>query len=102
MSLKIDVKFEVTNANVMRETLTEMGHKFTEQNDIIKIQRSRYPIAIDMASGQISFDSDQKNEVNKIKQQYMINFYRDQAIQEGMNIRQEINAEGQIEIYFTK
>ncbi len=101
MSNLINVLFEVRNLAIMKDTLTEMGIKFSEQNETLTIMKSRYPITINATTGQISFDSDQTNEVNKIKQAYAENFYRDQAIREGMKVHKEINANGEIELYFT-
>jgi hypothetical protein len=36
--------------------------------------------------------------VNKIKQQYMVNFYRDKAIKEGMQVQEEVKANGDVVI----
>jgi hypothetical protein len=85
----------------MKNTLAQLGHEFTEQNEILNIMKTRYPISINATTGQISFDSDQTLMVNKIKQTYSVNFFRDRAIKEGMKVQQEVLANGEIELFLT-
>jgi len=97
MSQKICVQFEVREALIMKDTIKEMGHDFTEtKQDVLTIQASYSPIVIDCNVGEIRCDSASQNTVNQIKQQYMVNFYRDKAIKEGMQLQQETKANGEI------
>ena len=103
MSQKICVQFEVREALIMKDTIKELGHDFTEQSqDVLTIQASYSPITIDCNAGKISCDSGSQTTVNKIKQQYMINFYRDKAIKEGMQIQQEVKANGEVIIHMVR
>jgi len=101
MSNLISVSFEVRNMAIMKDTLKQMGLEATEQNETLTIMRNRYPISINASTGEISFDSDQRREVDQIKQTYMENFYRDRAIREGMKIHKEVKANGAIELYLS-
>jgi hypothetical protein len=97
MSQKICVQFEVREALIMKDTLRELGHDFTEnKTDILTIQASYMPITVNCVAGEISHDSASQSVVNKIKQQYMVNFYRDKAIKEGMQIQEEVKANGEV------
>jgi len=97
MSQKICVQFEVRESAIMRDTLKELGHDFIEpREDIMTIQASYQNITIDCNAGNITFDSASTKTVNKIKQQYMVNFYRDKAIKEGMQIQEEVKADGEV------
>lgn len=97
MSQKICVQFEVRESAIMKNTLTELGHDFTEpREDVMTIQASYRNITIDCNAGNITFDSAATGTVNKIKQQYMINFYRDKAIKEGMQIQEEVKDNGEV------
>ena len=103
MSQKICVQFEVREALIMKDTIKELGYDFTEQKqDVLTIQASYMPITIDCNIGEIRCDSASSSTVNKIKQQYMINFYRDKAIKEGMQIQQETKANGEVIINMIK
>jgi len=97
MSRKVNVCFEVRNMLIMKDTLKQLGHDFTEtQKDVLQIQASYMPTTINGITGQIEYDDSNTKTVNKIKQQYMANFYRDQAIKEGMQIQQEVSHSGEI------
>ena len=103
MSQNICVQFEVREALIMKDTLKELGYDFTEQNqDVLQIKASYMPITINCVAGKISHDSASQSVVNKIKQQYMVNFYRDKAIKEGMQIQQETKANGEVIINFIR
>jgi hypothetical protein len=102
MSRKLEVSFEIRDMLIMKETLKQLGHSFREINqDAIEIQRSYNNIRINSKTGKISYDSDHSGEVDKIKQSYMVNFYRDKAIKEGMQIRQEVSANGEVILHVT-
>ena len=95
MSAKLCVQFEVRDMLIMRDTLKQLGHNFTEvSQERLEIQRSYNPIVIQ--DGSISFDSANQSEVNQIKQTYMVNYYKDQAIREGMQVKEEVNDNGEI------
>jgi hypothetical protein len=101
MSQKIVVQSEIRNMNIIKNTLTKMGIEFTEQDQSISIMKLGYPISINTKTGQISYDSDQEQKIGSIKQQYMVNMFREKAILEGMKVHQETNANGDIEIYLS-
>ena len=96
MSQKLCIQFEIREALIMKDTLKELGFDFTEQKQDILLIQASYPITVDCNVGSIKYDSANERDVNKIKQQYMVNFYRDKAIKEGMQIQQETKANGEI------
>jgi len=68
MSGKVEVTFEVTNMDVMQQTLEKLGHKFTKNGEVLTIARSYYNIEI--AKNKISCDSMNTGEVERIKVEY--------------------------------
>jgi hypothetical protein len=81
----------------MKDTLRQLGYEFTEiAQDCIEISHNFNNIRIDASIGEISYDSAQEKKVNTIKQNYMVNFYRDKAIKEGMQLSQETGQNGEI------
>jgi hypothetical protein len=72
MSSKIVICFEVTNMLIMKETLKRLNHDFTETGDTLSIHRAYNPIKI--SQKEISFDSVNRNEVDKIKSEYQRDF----------------------------
>jgi len=94
MSRKIEVAFEVRDMLIMKDTLKQMGIQFSEQGaNGLRIATS-YGISI--TGSKISYDDVDQRQVNEIKQQYMVNFYRDKAIKEGMQLHEERNAKGEV------
>jgi hypothetical protein len=99
MSRKLCINFEVRNMLIMKDTLKELGIDYNELNaDQIEINRSYHPIAINAATGEISYDEVQEREVCSIKQAYTVNLYKDQAIREGANLKEERQANGDIHL----
>lgn len=96
MSRKIEVQFEIREMLIMKDTLNQMGIRFSDQGNSLHIEGSYGGINITASS--IKYDSVSGSQVNKIKQQYMVNFYRDKAIKEGMQIHEEVQANGEIHI----
>jgi len=102
MSQKICVQFEVRNMMIMKDTLKSMGIDYEEINqNTVRIGRSYQDITIDGAKGTIKYDSASSHEVNNIKQNYQINFYKDKAIREGMQLKEERRANGEVALYLT-
>ena len=100
MSCKIVVQFELRDMLILKDTLKQMGHDFIEQNqDVVAIRRSYHNIEFNGKTGEISYDDMNTSEVNDIKQQYMVNFYKDRAIKEGMQIKETKLANGEIELH---
>jgi hypothetical protein len=62
----------------------------------------RYPAEMNSKTGQIRYDDMDGQAVNSIKQTYMENWYRDKAIKEGMQIKKEVKANGEVELYITR
>jgi hypothetical protein len=100
MSRKICIQFEIRDILIMKDTLKQMGHDFVEKGqDIVQIQRSYHPIEFNAQTGEVSYDEMHVSEVDKIKQQYMLNFFKDRAIKEGNSVRETKLANGDIELY---
>jgi hypothetical protein len=103
MSAKICVQFEIRNMLIMKDTLRRLGFDFNEvSEDQIEMKRSYHNIVINSKTGSITHDSDNTHDVNKIKQAYSVNYYRAEAIKEGMQLREETNAHGEVILYMTR
>ena len=96
MSREVHVNFAVKSLNIMKRTLNEMGIAYSELGEILRITRNYHDIAIDAGRGSIGYDHVNEQEVNQIKQNYMINWYKNEAIKEGMQLRQERQANGAV------
>ena len=94
MSEFVTVQFEIKDMAIMKETLKELSHNFTELGEQHLQINLKYNV--DIHSGTIKYDSDDIKEVNKLKKTYMVNFYRIQAIKEGMEVNVEEQANGEI------
>jgi hypothetical protein len=102
MSRKVCVQFEVRDMLIMKDTLAQMGIKFNEiDQERIEIQRSYHPIAINSKTGEISYDEMHGSDVNRIKQEYTVNFYKDKCIREGNQLKEERKANGEIVLHIT-
>ncbi len=101
MSRKVVVQFEVHSAEIMRDTLEELNIVFSENKakTVFTIKHKYNNIEINSNTNQITHDDTGLKKVNKIKRTYAVNWYRDRAIKEGMQIREEVNAKGQIELH---
>lgn len=103
MSAKICVQFEIRNMLIMKDTLRQLGFDFNEiSEDQVEMKRSYHNIVINSKSGIITHDSDHTKDVNKIKQAYAVNYYRAEALKEGMQLREETNAHGEVVLYMTR
>lgn len=99
MSRKVVVQTEIRDMLILKDTLKQMGHNFTEVNaDLVEMSRSYHNVQFNTKTGNVSFDDVQINEVNSIKQIYAVNFYKDRAIKEGNQIQEVKRASGEIEI----
>jgi len=100
MSRGITVSFEVRDMRIMKDTIKEMGLKFDEvTQEQIQIQRFRRPIVISSAGeGSISFDEEDRKTVCDIRKNYGVNYYRDRAIREGMDVEVKKQANGEVKI----
>jgi hypothetical protein len=86
----------------MKDTLNQMGIKFNDvSEDRIEIGRSYHPIAINSTTGEISYDNMQESEVDNIKREYTVNYYREKAIREGMNLQVDRKENGEIVLNVT-
>ena len=102
MSRKVCVQFEVRNMLIMKDTLKQMGINFNEMSEErLEIQRSYHPIAIDSKTGEISYDEMHASDVNRIKQEYTVNFYKDKCIREGNQLKEERKTSGEIVLHIT-
>jgi hypothetical protein len=98
MSRKITAQFEVRNMLIMKDTLAQMGINYKELNpNCLQIGQHRSnTIKINAASGEVTYDSDQERDVNSIKQNYMVNVFRDKTIREGNRVQEEVTANGEV------
>jgi len=87
----------------MKDTLEQLGFNYKELNDhTLQLNRSYHNITINSNTGKISCDSANRHEVDKITQEYMVNFFKDKAIKEGNKYREERLANGEIELHITR
>jgi hypothetical protein len=99
MSRKIEVQTEIRDMLILKDTLKQLGHNFTDVSAaVIEISRSYHPIQFNTNTGTVSYDDANTSEANKIKQLYTVNFYKDQAIKEGNQVQEIKRANGEIEI----
>ena len=100
MSKEIIVNFEVRSIEIMKNTLTQMGIKYSEdKSGNLKISKRWHNIVIDSKNGGLSYDEMDKIEVDKICLQYQLNWFRDAAIREGNEIREEVMSNGEVCIH---
>jgi hypothetical protein len=98
MSTKLIVQTQIRGMAILKATLEEMNLNFTESEDVITI-RAAYPITVNLRTGDLNYDSDQKNQVQELIQQYAANFVKDEYIREGSSIvSQEVDQQGRIHI----
>jgi hypothetical protein len=98
MSMKAVIHTEIRNMSILKDTLTEMGYKFSAVGaDALSIQAA-YPMSINCAKGEINYDSSDKTAVEKIMVSYQRKFIRDQAIAEGSQVYEEVLDNGDIHI----
>jgi hypothetical protein len=99
MSRKLCVQFEIRNMLIMKDTLKQMGLNYNELNqDAVEVHRGYAPISINAKSGEISYDNVDQSIVDSIKQTYTVNSYKDQAIREGMQLKEEHQANGEVHL----
>lgn len=96
MSREVHVQFAVKSVVIMKKTLEQLGHQYTESGKTLNIHRSYHNIAINTGTNQISFDDADGHMVNQIKQSYQVNWYKNEAIKEGTQLHEEQLANGQI------
>ena len=103
MSREVHVNFEVRSSEIMKLTLDQMGVGYTEHGDTITAKNSSgyRDISINAAAGRITYDNSDESHVNKIKQNYMVNFFRDTAIKEGKQLQEKKLANGTVELYLS-
>ncbi|MBE3087320.1 MAG: hypothetical protein IMZ64_14020 [Bacteroidetes bacterium] len=99
MSTKICVQTEIREAAILKDTLEEMGISHIIENDVVRIQNLSYPVTINLQTGDLNYDSDQKSQVQDIVQQYAANWWKNECLKEGTETRQEVDAHGRIHIY---
>jgi len=100
MSRDVSVEFEVRSLCIMEDTLKEMEIPYSKsQKNILTIKKPYHNIVINSESGKISYDEENKNEVDILTRNYMVNWYKDQAIREGNEIREEVMANGEIHLH---
>jgi len=96
MSRNVHVEFSVQNMSIMKGTLAQMNIDFRETNaDQIEVAKRYHNIVFKTGQKTTCDDMDQ-TFVNSIAQNYTVNAYKDRAIREGVNLREERLANGQI------
>ena len=97
MSRKVCVNFEVRSMAIMKDTLKNMGINYDELGqDEVSIHKNYHNIQINAKTGNVSYDEMDSKTVNSIKQNYMVAWYKDKAIREGMQLREERQANGEV------
>ena len=96
MSRKICIQTEIRDKLILKDTLKEMGFDFTENRDVIEMNRAYHNLSINTESGKVSYDDANAGEFNKITTQYTVNFYKDKALKEGNQLVQETTSDGKI------
>lgn len=95
MSLLVRVEFSVQNMGIMKSTLAQMGIAFHETGDQVEISK-RYHNIVFKAGCKTSCDDVDQDFVNSIAQKYTVNAYKDRAVREGVSLKEEHLANGQI------
>ena len=96
MSRTVHVDFEVRSTEIMKRTLEQLGVQFSERGETITAKNEGGYREIQISANKITYDNTDERHVNKIKQAYSVNFYKDQAIKEGMQLREEKQANGTV------
>ena len=103
MSEEITIQCEIRSMLIMKDTLKQMGVDYRELDDHrIEMKRSYHNMVIDSQTGIISCDSSQRSEVNNIKKEYMVNFFKDKAVKEGNKFKETRKANGEVEIHIIR
>lgn len=68
MSGREEILFEVTNIQIMEQTLKKLGHKYVKTGNVLSIARAYHPIEI--SNRMISCDTMNSHEVGIIKVEY--------------------------------
>lgn len=103
MSEKIVIQCEIRSMLIMKDTLKEKGFDYQElSQDRLRIKRPYYNIEINGKTGEISCDSMNKSEVDTIKKEYMVSFFKDKAIKEGNKFKETRKANGEVEIHILR
>ena len=88
---------------IMKDTLKQMGIEYNDlSQDEISIRRNYHNIIINSHTGNITYDEVDNKKVDNIKQNYMVSFYKDKAIREGMQLKEEVNAKGEVVLTLTR
>lgn len=103
MSSEYTVHFEIRDMLIMKNALEQMGYNYQELgNEHLAVKTSTFrDIIVDGNAGTITCNDSLKAEADKIKQGYMVEFYRENAIQEGNQIHMEEQTDGSIDIYLS-
>ncbi len=100
MSKEVHVDCEIRSMTIMENTLNQMRISYNVKNaDTFTITRPYHNIVINGKKGKVSYDDMDKKYVEKILQNYTVNWYKDRAIREGNEIREEVQANGEIHIH---
>ena len=99
MSRGVEVEFEVRSMDIMKDTLTKMKIKFSENGNEVTIGKRYNNITINSDTGRIAYDEENQKQVDKICQQYMVNWYKDRAIREGNEVQEEVMANGEVHLH---
>jgi hypothetical protein len=103
MSKEIKIQYEIRYMAIMKNTIKEMGLNYDEINENqVECRLPHGRVIINSETGQIRYDNMDEIAVNAIKQNYQVNFYKDRAIREGMKLKQEVKANGEIHLYLTR
>ena len=99
MSKQIQGTTQITNKEVLKATLTEMGTKFTENNDTISWGSGYQSCSINFATKVVSHDDMYGKNLNGVQQNYTKNLIKAEIIKRGHRVKSvKTLKSGQIEI----
>jgi hypothetical protein len=81
MSVKVVTAFEITNFQIMEEVLQKLGYTFKKQDSQLIINKPYYDIII--SKNEVSCDSMNKTEIEKIMWSYQKEFQIKERILRG-------------------
>jgi hypothetical protein len=101
MSRSVSVVFEVRSMAIMEDTLKAMNIDYNKSNkgNVFTIKRDYNNIVINGNTNKIRSDEMDKSTVNEICKNYTVNWYKDRAIREGNEIREEVKANGEVHLH---
>lgn len=91
MSHQVEANTELTDKDLVRESLKNMGWKFSEDGDVFNCgQRYDGTFTIDTKSGKVNYGFENRKEVGDLMMQYQLANVRRQAVIEGQQVTEAV------------